>query len=62
MKEIYNRTEAAKVAGVCQRTILRAIQARKLDATKLGNGKTCAYLIEHHALVKYIEKRKGQYK
>lgn len=38
MKEIYTRKEAAKVAGVSQRTILRAIQARQLDAVKFGEG------------------------
>jgi hypothetical protein len=39
MKEILNRKEAAKVAGVSPRTILRAIQAQQLGAVKLGEGK-----------------------
>ncbi len=60
MKEILSRKEAAKAAGVSSRTILRAIQARQLDAVKLGEGRTCAYLIERQALNNYSEKRKGR--
>ncbi len=59
LKEIYNRKEAAELAGVSQRTILRAIQARKLDAVKLGEGKTCTYMISHLAISEYIQKRGG---
>lgn len=57
MKEVLNRKEAAKVAGVSQRTILRAIQARQLDAIKFGEGKTCSYMISSEALTEYIRRR-----
>lgn len=59
MKEIMNRKEAAKVAGVSPRTMLRAIKARQLDAVKLGEGKTCSYMISHSAVAEYIQ-RKGR--
>ncbi|MNJ67610.1 Helix-turn-helix domain protein [compost metagenome] len=58
MIEIYSRKEAAKAAGVSPRTILRAIQARQLDAVKIGNGKTSTYVIERDDLMKYTAKRK----
>lgn len=57
MKEIMNRKEAAKVAGVSPRTILRAIQARQLDAVKIGEGKTCSYMISREAVAEYIHGR-----
>ncbi|AWB43419.1 hypothetical protein DCC85_03730 [Paenibacillus sp. CAA11] len=57
MKEILNRKEAAKVAGVSPRTILRAIQAHQLGAVKLGEGKTCSYMISRSAVAEYIQKR-----
>lgn len=56
--EIYGRKEAAKVAGVSPRTILRAIQARQLDAVKIGEGKTSTYVIEQAKLMEYTAKRK----
>ncbi|MGE7273583.1 helix-turn-helix domain-containing protein [Brevibacillus panacihumi] len=61
MREIYNRKEAAKVAGVSPRTILRAIQARQLDAVKIGEGKTSTYVISRLAIEEYIL-RKGRKK
>jgi excisionase family DNA binding protein len=57
MKEIYSRKEAAKAVGVSPRTILRAIQARQLEAVKFGEGKTCSYMISHSAVVEYIQRR-----
>ncbi|NKI21475.1 helix-turn-helix domain-containing protein [Paenibacillus dendritiformis] len=57
MKEILNRKEAAKAAGVSPRTILRAIQARQLDAVKIGEGKTCSYMISREAVSAYIQRR-----
>lgn len=57
MKEIYTRKEAATVAGVSPRTILRAIQARQLDAIKFGEGKTCSYMISRLAITEYIQRR-----
>ncbi|MBB6690697.1 helix-turn-helix domain-containing protein [Cohnella xylanilytica] len=57
MKEFYTRKEAAKVAGVSQRTILRAIQARQLDAVKFGEGKTCSYMISRESVSAYIQRR-----
>ncbi|UKS26043.1 helix-turn-helix domain-containing protein [Paenibacillus sp. HWE-109] len=57
MKEIYSRKEAAKVAGVSQRTILRAIQTRQLNAVKFGEGKTCSYMISRLAIAEYIQRR-----
>lgn len=57
MKEILNRKEAAKAAGVSPRTILRAIQARQLDAVKIGEGKTCSYMISREAIARYIQRR-----
>jgi len=58
MKDILNRKDAAKIAGVSPRTILRAIQTRQLDAVKIGKGKTSTYIIESTDLMKYTEKRK----
>lgn len=58
MKNIYNRKEAVKIAGISQRTILRAIHALQLDAEKISKGKTSAYIIKHEDLVEYKEKRK----
>ncbi|WP_223068825.1 helix-turn-helix domain-containing protein [Paenibacillus caui] len=58
MREVMNRKEAAKVAGVSPGTILRAIQARQLDAVKIGGGRTSAYIIERTNLMKYLEKKK----
>ncbi|WP_301994171.1 helix-turn-helix domain-containing protein [Brevibacillus laterosporus] len=52
-----NRKEAARAARVSPRTILRAIQARQLDAVKIGEGKTCSYMISRIALAEYINKR-----
>ncbi|MGZ0039783.1 helix-turn-helix domain-containing protein [Paenibacillus ottowii] len=52
-----SRKEAAKVVGVSPRTILRAIQARQLDAEKIGEGKTCSYMISRSAVAEYIHKR-----
>lgn len=57
MKEIYSRKEAAKAVGVSPRTILRAIQAHQLDAVKIGEGKTCSYMISRTALEGYIQRR-----
>ncbi|MED4599675.1 helix-turn-helix domain-containing protein [Paenibacillus validus] len=57
MKEIYSRKEAAKVAGVSPRTILRAIHARQLDAVKIGEGKTCSYMISREAVAEYVHRR-----
>jgi excisionase family DNA binding protein len=60
LKEYFNRKQAAKYAGVSTRTILRAIEYKQLVAAKIGNGKTSAYLIEHHELENFMEKRKGR--
>ncbi|MFD0716221.1 helix-turn-helix domain-containing protein [Paenibacillus sp. GCM10027626] len=57
MKEILSRKEAAKAIGVSPRTILRAIQARQLDAVKIGEGKTCSYMISRSAVSEYIHRR-----
>lgn len=57
MKELLNRKEAAKAVGVSPRTILRAIQARQLDAMKIGEGKICPYLISRSAVEEYIKRR-----
>lgn len=58
--EIYNRNQAADVAGVSPRTILRAIQAHQLNAMKIGEGRTSTYIIEREDLMAYTEKRKGR--
>lgn len=58
MNELINCKEAAKVASVSQRTILRAIKAHQLDAMKLGEGRTCSYMISRVALAEYIKRRK----
>lgn len=57
MKEILNRKEAAQAAGVSSKTILRAIQARQLDAMKIGEGKTCSYMIRRDAVAEYVQRR-----
>ncbi|WP_103108840.1 excisionase family DNA-binding protein [Brevibacillus reuszeri] len=57
MNELINCREAAKVAKVSTRTILRAIQARQLDAVKIGEGKTCSYMISRSAVAEYIHRR-----
>ncbi|WP_101808204.1 helix-turn-helix domain-containing protein [Paenibacillus pasadenensis] len=57
MKEILSRKEAAKAVGVSTRTILRAIQSRQLDAVKIGEGKTCSYMISRSAVAQYIQRR-----
>lgn len=57
MKEILSRKEVAKVVGVSPRTILRAIQARQLEAVKIGEGKTCSYMISRSAVAEYIQRR-----
>ncbi|MGC5326253.1 helix-turn-helix domain-containing protein [Brevibacillus sp. SYSU BS000544] len=57
MKEILSRKEAAKIAGVSPRTILRAIQARHLEAVKIGEGKTCSYMISRSDVAEYIQRR-----
>lgn len=57
MKEILSRIEAAKVIGVSPRTILRAIKAHQLDAEKIGEGKTCSYMISRTAIAEYIKRR-----
>lgn len=54
VKEILNRKEAARAAGVSPRTILRAIHSRQLDAVKMGEGKTCPYLISREAVAEYL--------
>lgn len=58
MKDIFNRKEAARRAGVSERTILRAIASNQLVAVKIGEGKTSTYLIEKQNFVEYMEKRK----
>lgn len=58
MEHIFSRKEAAKYAGVCERTILRAINSKQLVAEKLGQGKTCPYFIEHEALESYKQQRR----
>lgn len=57
MREVMNRKEAAQAVGVSPRTILRAIQARQLDAVKIGEGKTCSYIISCSAVADYIQRR-----
>jgi excisionase family DNA binding protein len=57
MKEILSRKEAARAVGVSSRTILRAIQARQLEAVKIGEGKTCSYVISRTAVAEYIHRR-----
>lgn len=57
MKEILNCKEAAKAVGVSPRTILRAIQSRQLHAVKIGEGKTCSYMISRIALEGFIQRR-----
>ena len=57
MKDILSRKEAARVAGVSQRTILRAIHSKQLEAVKIGDGKTSAYLINRLALENYKSNR-----
>ncbi|OMD88324.1 hypothetical protein BSK49_15120 [Paenibacillus odorifer] len=57
MKEIMSRIEAAKVVGVSPRTILRAIKGHQLNAEKIGEGKTCSYMISRTAVTEYIHRR-----
>lgn len=57
MREVMNRKEAAKIAGVSPRTILRAIHDRQLEAVKIGEGKTCSYIISPVAITEYIQSR-----
>ncbi|AWB43425.1 hypothetical protein DCC85_03770 [Paenibacillus sp. CAA11] len=57
MREVMNRKEAARAVGVSPRTILRAIQARQLDAVKIGEGKTCSYIISRSAVAEYMNRR-----
>lgn len=57
MKRILKRKEAAKLAGVSERTILRAIHSRRLEAVKNGEGVTSSYLIDRSDLESYIQKR-----
>ncbi|WP_405168933.1 helix-turn-helix domain-containing protein [Paenibacillus sp. FSL H3-0286] len=57
MRGIYNRKEAAKYAGVSQRTILRAIASKQLVAEKIGDAKTSTYIISQTALEGYIQRR-----
>jgi excisionase family DNA binding protein len=57
MKDLFNRKNAAKSAGVSERTILRAIASKQLGAVKIGEGKTSAYIISRTALEGYIQRR-----
>jgi excisionase family DNA binding protein len=57
MRDFFNRKEAAKRAGVSERTILRAIASKQLAAQKIGDGKTSTYLISRSALLGYIQRR-----
>jgi excisionase family DNA binding protein len=57
MKEMLNCKEAARIAGVSQRTIVRAIASKQLAAEKIGEGKTSSYLINRTALEGYIQRR-----
>ncbi|GBG06202.1 hypothetical protein PAT3040_00715 [Paenibacillus agaridevorans] len=57
MNEMINCKEAAKVARVSQRTILRAINAHEIVAVKLGEGKTCSYMISRTSIAEYIHRR-----
>lgn len=50
--EIYNRNQAANVAGVSPRTMLNAM--------KIGEGRTSTYIIEREDLMEFTEKRKGR--
>jgi excisionase family DNA binding protein len=50
-------TEAASKTGIPKRTILWAIRAGKLKASKLGDGATSAYLIQQSDLDRYLEDR-----
>lgn len=59
MRGIFNRREAAKYAGVSQRTILRAIASKQLAAEKLGDARKSTYIISQTALEGYIQ-RKGR--
>ncbi|MDF9843808.1 MULTISPECIES: helix-turn-helix domain-containing protein [unclassified Paenibacillus] len=57
MNELINCKEAARIAGVCPRTVLRAIAAKKLAAQKIGDGITSTYLISRTALEGYLQRR-----
>ncbi|AKF93253.1 hypothetical protein [Brevibacillus laterosporus] len=57
MKEMLNCRDAARTAGVSQRTILRAIASKQLAAEKIGDGKTSSYLLNRTALESYIQHR-----
>ncbi len=59
MRDYCNRKEAAKLSGVSERTILRAITSKQLTAQKVGDGKTSTYLISRSALQVYSQ-RKGR--
>jgi predicted DNA-binding protein (UPF0251 family) len=57
MREIYNRKEAAKNAGISQQTIMRAIASKQLAPEKIGEGSTSTYIISPTALEVYIQRR-----
>ena len=51
--------DAASQTGIPKRTIIWAIRAGKLKASKLGSGTTSAYLIQQADLDQYIAARQA---
>lgn len=57
MRKLINCKEAARIAGVSTRTIIRAIVSKQLAAEKIGDGITSSYLIRRTALEGYISRK-----